>query len=185
MGNIGGARPGAGRPKGRESKTTLVKRAVSEALNQRVMLHANELFNAQLALAVGAIKIFRIDEEGQGAKKKRVHVHVTDSDEIKAVLDEHDGGNGTLNGAYYYVADVLPDNRAIEGMLNRTFGKPPEHLKIEPVDPKEIAKETIDKLESDYGLTREQAKAIVIQEFGDVFDDGLLVDKTQPGEAFS
>src|SRR5687767_6014078 len=96
----GGARPGAGRPKGRRSKKTLERQAVQEAFNQRVMGHVDELFNAQLSLAVGSTRVFRVDEEGEGEKKKRVHTLVTDAAEIKVFLDEHDGGAGEVDGTY-------------------------------------------------------------------------------------
>ncbi len=125
----GGKRAGAGRPRGKPTKATLEKQKVSEAFNQRVLAKADALFNAQLTLAVGSMKVFRIDEvEADGGKKKREHVHVTDAEEIKALLDEHDGANGVVDGVYYYFSDVPPDNKAIEAMLNRALGKPKETL---------------------------------------------------------
>jgi hypothetical protein len=129
LGKKGGAQPGGGRPKGSLNKSTLEQRKVLEAFNQRVMAKADALFNAQLTLAIGSMKVFRIDEiEGENGKKKREHVHVTDADEIKALLDEHDGAAGVVDGVYYYFQDVLPDNKAIEAMLNRALGKPKETL---------------------------------------------------------
>lgn len=125
----GGKRAGAGKPKGQKHKTTLEKLRVAEAFNQRVMAKADALFNAQLVLAVGSMKVFRVDEsEAENGKKKREHVHVTDQEEIKRLLDEHDGMNGVVDGVYYYFTDVLPDNRAIDSMLNRALGKPKETL---------------------------------------------------------
>lgn len=129
MGKNGGKRPGAGRKPGSKTKATLEKEKVAEAFNQRVMAKADALFNAQLTLAVGSMKVFRIDEtEGEGGKKKREYTHVTDPDEIKRLLDEHDGGNGVVDGAFYYFSEVMPDNRAIDSMLNRALGKPKETL---------------------------------------------------------
>lgn len=122
----GGKRAGAGRKAGGKNAATLQKQKVAEAINQRIMGKADALINAQLTLAVGSMKVFRIDEEGEGSKKKRVHVHVTDADEIKTLLDEHDGSPGVVDGVYYYFSDVLPDNRAIDSMLNRALGKPKE-----------------------------------------------------------
>jgi hypothetical protein len=124
----GGKRKGAGRPKGAQNKITLERKAVAEAFNQRVMTKADALFNAQLRLAIGSMKVFRIDEIKEGKKTRHVHTHVTDVDEIKALLDEHDGGSGEVDGSYYYFADVLPDNKAIDSMLNRALGKPVETL---------------------------------------------------------
>lgn len=126
MAGHGGKRAGAGKKLGSKTKATLEKQKVAEAFNQRVMNKADALFNAQLTLAVGSMKVFRIDEEGEGSKKKRVHAHVTDVDEIKALLDEHDGSAGVVDGVFYYFSDVLPDNKAIDSLLNRALGKPKE-----------------------------------------------------------
>lgn len=134
----GGKRSGAGRPKGKPTKATLERQAVLRAVNQRIMAKADALFNAQLMLAVGSMRVFRVDEvEGENGKTKREHVHVTDPDEIKALLDEHDGLNGVVEGVYYYFTDISPDNKAIEAMMNRAFGKPVESLKAE-VDTRDV-----------------------------------------------
>lgn len=165
MGKKGGVQPGSGRPKGSLNKSTLEQRKVLEAFNQRVMAKADALFNAQLTLAVGSMKVFRIDEtEDDNGKKKREHVQVTDADEIKALLDEHDGAPGVVDGVYYYFSDVLPDNRAIEAMLNRALGKAPE--KIEIIKPAEAAKGTIQTIMTETGLSEEEARAIVSKTFG-------------------
>lgn len=131
----GGKREGAGRKVGSKNKSTLEQFKVAEAFNQRILNKADELFNAQLQLATGSAKVFRVDEETDDkGKTKRVHVHVTDPDEIKALLDEYDGAPGQINGVYYYFADILPDNRAIDSLLNRGLGKPTENLKIDVRD---------------------------------------------------
>jgi hypothetical protein len=131
MAGNGGKRPGAGRKKGSFNAKTLEQKAVSDAFNQRIMLHADALFRAQLALSVGSIKVFRIDESEDGnGKVKREHVLVTDSDEIKQVLDEHDGGSGVVGESYYFVTDVLPDNRALDSLLNRGLGKPKDSVDV-------------------------------------------------------
>jgi len=130
----GGARPGAGRKPGGKNKATLEQQKVLAAFNQRVMAKADALFNAQLTLAVGSMKVFRIDEEEVDGKTKRVHTHVTDADEIKALLDEHEGGPGVVDGVYYYFTDIHPDNRALDSMLNRAFGRAAETIKHENTD---------------------------------------------------
>lgn len=154
----GGKRPGAGRRIGSKDKATLEKQKVTEAFNQRVMAKADVLFNAQLMLAVGSMKVFRIDEEGEGKSKKRTHVHVTDADEIKRLLDEHDGANGLVDGAYYYFAEVLPDNRAIDSMLNRTLGKPTEHHEHSNADGSPLLQPVADAMTKIYGVTNSPAK---------------------------
>lgn len=127
----GGARSNAGRPKGRRNKKTLEKAAVAEVFNQSVMRSADRLFNAQLQLSLGSMMVYRVDyiDDDKG-KPKRVHTHVTDPDEIKVLLDEHDGGPGEVDGSYYFFTDVPPDNRALDSMLNRGLGKPVEKQEI-------------------------------------------------------
>ena len=164
MGKKGGKQPGGGRPKGSLNKSTLEQRKVLEAFNQRVMAKADALFNAQLTLAVGSMKVFRIDEtEGDNGKKKREHVQVTDSDEIKQLLDEHDGVPGVVDGVYYYFQEVAPDNKAIEAMLNRALGKAPE--KIEITKPTEAAREAFRAILNETGLSEERARQIVASRF--------------------
>ena len=136
----GGKRPGAGRKRGSKNKKTLEKAAIVEAFNQRVMTHADALFNAQLALSIGSIRVFRIDEtEDDKGKTKREHILVTDAEEIKSVLDEFDGvGSGIVEDNFYFVTNVPPDNRAIDSMLNRALGKPKETREISGLDGKPI-----------------------------------------------
>lgn len=126
----GGSRPGAGRKPGGKNRKTLEKQAVMEAFNQRVLNQADALFNAQFRLAVGSQKVFRIDEIKEGNKVRREHTLVTDAEEIKDLLDEHDGGDGVVDGNYYYFQTVMPDNRALDSLLNRTLGKPKDSLDV-------------------------------------------------------
>lgn len=134
MAGHGGKRKGAGRRQGSKNRATLEQQAVVDAFNQRVMIQSDALFNAQLMLAVGSMKVFRIDEEGEGKSKKQVHSLVTDADEIKALLDEHDGMSGAVDGVYYYFTTVSPDNKAIDSLLNRGLGKPAETVKFNVAD---------------------------------------------------
>lgn len=147
----GGARPGAGRPRGRKSKRTLEQAKVQEAFAQRVMRHADDLFNAQFSLAVGSAKVFRVDEEGEGKNKKRVHALVTDADEIKAFLDEHDGGSGEVDGSYYYITTASPDNKALDSLLNRGLGKPKDTVEHQNPDGSALLDPLKKALEKAYG----------------------------------
>jgi hypothetical protein len=131
----GGKRNNAGAPKGTVQRRSLEKAAVARAFRERTMKQADNLFNAQLAKAVGSIMVFRIDEEMTAAgKTKRVHTHITDPDEIKRVLDETSAtGEGTVNGSYYFVTDIPPDNKAIDSMLDRAFGKAVQSIEVNDV----------------------------------------------------
>lgn len=112
-----------GRPKGSLSPATLERQRVEAAYNQRILRHADELFNAQLNLAKGVTHLFKIVESGEGKTKKREHVLVVDPDEIIAFLDEHDGGNGVVDDTYYYITTKDPQNMPIDSLLNRGIGK--------------------------------------------------------------
>lgn len=118
-------------PKGTKIHRTLEKEAVIAAYRQRIMKHADNLFNAQYAKAVGSIQIFRVDEfEDENGKKKREHILLTDTDEIKQVLDDTDGTSGVSGEKYYIVAPVLPDGKSIDSMLDRAFGKAQQSVEI-------------------------------------------------------
>ena len=125
---INGAK--GGRPKGALSASTLEKRKVEAAFNQRILKHANDLFNAQLNLAKGVTHVYKIVESGEGKTKKREHVLVTDPEEIKALLDEHDGGNGVVDDTYYYITTKDPQNMSIDSLLNRGIGKPTDKVDV-------------------------------------------------------
>jgi len=119
----GGARPNSGRPKGSLSEATKEKIKVEAALHVRILGAVDRLFNSQLALAEGVMHLYRVDETGEGKNKRREHVLVTDPTEIKEVLDETDGAGGVVDETYYYISTKAPDNKAIDSMLDRVFGK--------------------------------------------------------------
>lgn len=113
----GGKRPGAGRPKGSLDTRTLEKKEAEKLFTDRVMKNVDKLFNAQMSIAEGCSYLYRIDQIGEGSKKREEHVLVTDPDEIKQYLD------GETEGAYYYITTKTPENKAIDSMLDRVFGK--------------------------------------------------------------
>lgn len=121
----GGKRPGAGRKPGSVSKKTIEKRKAEESLHQRILGVVDRILNAQMTLAEGTSFLFRIDEIGAGKDKRREHVLVTDPEEIKQYLDGEFRGDQDEDGndTYYYIQTKSPDNKAIDSMLDRVFGK--------------------------------------------------------------
>ncbi len=120
----GGKRKGAGRKEGSLNKKTIEKQKAEKAFVQRILQSVDRLFNAQLSLAEGSTFLYRVDEVGEGKDKRREHNLVTDPEEIKEVLDETDGAGGTVDETYYYITTKAPDNKAIDSLLDRAFGKP-------------------------------------------------------------
>lgn len=122
----GGARPGAGRKKGGMNDRTRERLEALKLFKDRVAQHVNVLFDAQINLARGLAFMYRIDEEensrGQMVKK---HVLVTDPKEIQKALDE-----GLIDTDYYYITTEKPDNRAIDSLLDRGFGKPEQSVDL-------------------------------------------------------
>lgn len=129
----GGAREGAGRPKGGENEETARRRLAERAYKERVVAHIHDLFNSQLALSKGLSYLYRIDEtEDDKGKKIRKHVLVESPTEINDVLDELDGSSsGTCEDNYYYITTKAPDNRAIDSMMDRVFGKAKQSTVLE------------------------------------------------------
>lgn len=119
----GGARENAGRPLGSQNKATIEKKTAELEFKQRILRNLDKLVNSQLAIAQGTNHVYKIVETGEGSKKKREHILVTDEDEIKEFLDAYEGGSGQMDNDYYYITTKIPDNRAIDSMIDRVFGK--------------------------------------------------------------
>lgn len=172
----GGKREGAGAPKGTVQRRTLEKSAVARALRERTMAQADNLFNAQLAKAVGSVMVFRVDEEVSGGKTKRVHTQITDSNEIKRVLDENESGAGTVGENYYFVTNIPPDNKAIDSMLDRTFGRAVQSIEVsDGAENKaiQIARDLFAELVGK-GFAESAARAFVKDRYG--LDESLVTE---------
>jgi len=137
----GGARTGAGRPKGSISAATKRAMRIKRQYEERARKHATELLNAQLSLATGVQMLFVIHTDSKGVRRKPEMI--TDPETIKKFLDENEGVDGTLKsdkkGAdskskvedYYFMTTKVPDTRTISDMLDRMFGKAPATIDIQ------------------------------------------------------
>jgi len=106
----------AGIKKGFQYPETLVRKKGLRAVKARIAGHAQRLINAQLQLAYGCSVLYKIVE----IDGKTKHVIVKEDEEIRQYLDrEFEGG-----AVHYYIAKDKPDNKAIDSLLNRSFGKP-------------------------------------------------------------
>lgn len=116
----GGARPGAGRKKGGMNKKTLEKKQVEAAMERRIMGVVDNLLDAQLSLARGTSHLFKKQEYGRGKDKRVEFVQVDNPEEIRDYL------NGCFDDdpdAYYFITTKRPDNKAIDSMMDRVFGR--------------------------------------------------------------
>lgn len=174
----GGARKGSGMKPGTKIKRTLQKEAVQRAYQQRIFTHADRLFTAQLARAVGSVMVYRVDEEEDAnGKIKRVHTLVTDAEEIKEVLDETEGSAGVVNEHYYFVTEVPPDNKAIDSMLDRALGKSVQQVEVvqKPLTDEDFARELFRRLVEQRNWKKEDAIEGIKQRFPEL-DVACLVE---------
>lgn len=130
----GGTRPGSGRPKGKANKATLARAAVKQAFEDRVAANADRLFNFQMTLAQGVTYLFKThtDKDGKRSKPELVDSEV----EIASYLN---GEYEDSEDDYYFITTERPDNKAIDSMLDRAFGKAPQKLEHSGPDGEPIA----------------------------------------------
>lgn len=131
----GGRRDGAGRLPGSRNFTTHMREAMINEIRGRTFDHTNNLYLAQLTLALGYKTLWKIEKElvvgpkgGQKYIAKRPVV-VTSEFEIEEYLislvdgtDDIDLDDGP-GATYYYMVTVPPNNAAIEAIFSRTLGK--------------------------------------------------------------
>ena len=127
----GGARPGAGRPKGGMNEATKVRMAAKQEFQRRVVAMSDHLFNAQYDLAIGEKFLLVKRVEGEGKNRKTWIEMVTDIETIKAYLED-DGValNEDAGEDYYYMSTKPANNMALDSLLNRAYGKPDEKLEV-------------------------------------------------------
>jgi hypothetical protein len=113
----GGLRPNSGRPRGSRNKMTKDIKAKEKTIKERITKNLDELVNAQLSLAKGLFFMYEIKMRNIGGRRKPEHIQVKDPKKIKAFLD------GELEGEYYYISAQAPENKAIDSLLDRAFGK--------------------------------------------------------------
>lgn len=148
----GGARPGAGRPKGSISPETKLKIAAKQRFEKRVRHHAKELFNAQYTLAMGVQYVMKRERyKGKNGWRWTPFEKVEDPEEIANFLD----GKYTEDTHQYFMLTVeKPDARAIDSLLDRAFGKAPQSLEIKDERP-----DPIEEVLRKFGLLEEEGNS--------------------------
>lgn len=120
-GKNGGPRPGAGRPEGKLGPKKIEEKNAMKYIRERVVSNIEPLVNTQLNLARGVTYLYKVVETGKGEKKKRETIRVTDEWEIKNYLDGV--YENEIDGAYYYITTKPADNKALDSLLDRVFGR--------------------------------------------------------------
>lgn len=113
----GGYRPNAGRPRGSKNKLTKDAKVREKGIKERILKNVDELVNSQLILAKGAQFLYQIKMRNVAGRRKPEHILIKDPKKIKAFLD------GDLDEEYCYISTQAPDNKAIDSLLDRAFGK--------------------------------------------------------------
>lgn len=145
----GGKQPGAGRPKGKKNAATLEKEATLKVFREKVMQSADVLYASQMTLARGQTYLYRIDKEeiigprgGKSYRNKKPEL-VTSQWEIEeylqGLIEEGDKDDeNDPNAAYYFLTTKDPDNKAIDSLLDRTFGKSTQPIAGDKDNPLQI-----------------------------------------------
>jgi len=114
----GGARPGAGKPKGKKWPSTISKEQARETLRTEVIKQLEPLVQAQIDNALGVRHTFMRDERGR-------FVQLTDAKQIEAALNSGD------ENKYYWTYTKDPNVQAFTDLMNRALGKPVEPMQVE------------------------------------------------------
>lgn len=133
----GGARPGAGRKPGGMNKATKEQKVVEQEFKDRVLRSMGMLINSQMNLALGCQFLYKITTEtdSKGVQHRSKPILVTDQDEIESYLA---GENKDDNDDYYYLTTDKPDNKALDSLIDRVFGKAVSKLELGGKDGKEL-----------------------------------------------
>jgi hypothetical protein len=127
-GQLGGARPNSGRKKGQLAPQTVERAAALQAFRERVAKNVDKLFNAQLNLAMGERYLMVKRTVYVGKEKRTWHEVVEDPEDIKSFLD---GDLDNTDSEYYYMSVKPANNMALDSLLDRTFGKAQQNMKLE------------------------------------------------------
>lgn len=122
----GGPRPGSGRKPGKMEAATIRRMKVLEAYKRKVEKAASILFTKQMELAQGTSYLYRIetDEKGRRSKPELVTSRITIERYLMEDIDD--------TAEYFFIHTERPDNKAIDSMLDRAFGKATQPISGDP-----------------------------------------------------
>ena len=131
--NWGGKRDNAGRLKGSENKKTKEQKIIEEDFRQRVLSSMDELINSQMNLAKGCQFLFVIetykykDKNGNWKEEKKKPKIV----ESQSIIEKYLAGElDDSEDDYYFMTTQKPDNKALDSLIDRVFGKATQKTEI-------------------------------------------------------
>lgn len=133
-----------GMKRGQKTKKVLEREKVMGALTQRILKIADGILDKQLVLVKGQQFLYKIEKERAGGTAKSPIYRskppelVESEGEIRGYLENlaENDGQYTLedpndpSATYYFITTKEPDNRAIDSLLNRVFGKATDHIDV-------------------------------------------------------
>ncbi|MEA3421967.1 MAG: hypothetical protein U9Q97_09875 [Acidobacteriota bacterium] len=139
----GGKREGAGRKEGSRNSNTIEDNIAKEEMRQRVIKSVGSLMNSQMNLAKGCQLLFKIVKKGEKP------ILVVNQKEIENYLA---GEYEENKDEYYFITTKVPDNKAIDSLFDRTFGKARQNIGLDggedgkpiSIEAKEKSKKAID-----------------------------------------
>jgi len=114
----GGARPGAGKPKGYKHQGTLEKEAARKHLRERVVSELDPLLDAQIANAKGLHYLVVRDK----ASGKFLRVAANQAEKLKP-------GEEVIE-----IWEKDPSIHAFEELVSQALGKAPQHIEVTGAD---------------------------------------------------
>ena len=133
--NWGGKRKGAGMPKGMKTKKTRERLEAENYFKQRVLDSIEGLVDSQMNLAKGCQYLFKIkkiyvEKEDKyvvpkGAKPEIVKSQTEIASYLAGDFDDRDECD------YYFMTTEKPDNRALDSLVDRVFGKAKQNIAVE------------------------------------------------------
>ena len=127
--NWGGKRPGAGMPLGMKTKKVREKIEAETYFKERVINSIEGLVNSQMNLAKGVQFLYKIhhEKDKNGVEHNSKPELVTSQVEIENYLaDDYDEDCN-----YYFITTEKPDNKALDSLVDRVFGKAKQNISVE------------------------------------------------------
>jgi co-chaperonin GroES (HSP10) len=112
------------KPKGTKHIQTILKDEAKKQMDIIISQRAHALVDAGLSVALGSVYVYKMDKD---TKKP---VQITDPDQIAYAIEQMTHEHSQEDSEYFYITRDKPDHKAIEMLLNRTFGKAKESLDL-------------------------------------------------------